>query len=317
MDIPGRRKIHKKLTPSLGGVAIFAGCVIAALIWVKPEQWVEIRYFLIAQALIFFVGLRDDLVPLPPLSKLAGQVLASVILMLLMDVRLHSFHGIFGIQELPLWFSYLFTLFTIIVITNAFNLIDGLDGLAGLLALISAGTLGIWFLAAGDMPFAVFSFSLTGAVAAFLFFNWEPSKIFMGDTGALIIGFSLAVFVIVFIDSHTVHQPGNPVRFTSAASAGIGVMMVPLADTLRVFIIRVLNRQSPFKADKNHIHHILLRLGLSHSQAAVVLGALQLAFIGLSIALRNLPNAIAMPLLLLPAIGLSLLLDYILRKKMT
>ncbi len=316
LDIPGRRKIHKKLTPSLGGVAIFAGFLLSVLIWMEPSQWPHIRYFIVALGLIFFVGVRDDLVPLPPLYKLMGQVLASLIFIGFMDVRIHSFQGILGIHELPQWFSYLFTLFTIIVVTNSFNLIDGLDGLAGLLAVISSVALGIWFMVAGDKAFAVLAFSLAGAVVGFLLFNWEPSKIFMGDTGALIIGFSLSVFVIRFIDSHLTLQAGSPARFASAASAGVGIIMIPLADTLRVFIIRVLNGQSPFMADKNHIHHSLLRMGLSHSRTSLLLGIIQAAFIALSVIMRNLPNSIALPLLLLPAVALSLLLAYLLRKKM-
>jgi UDP-N-acetylmuramyl pentapeptide phosphotransferase/UDP-N-acetylglucosamine-1-phosphate transferase len=317
MDVPGHRKIHKKLTPSLGGVAIFLGFVAAVLIWLEPTRWSEIRYLVVAQGFIFFVGLRDDLVPLSPYSKMAGQVLASAILILFMDLRLHSFHGIFGIHELPLWFSYGFTLFTFIVITNSFNLIDGLDGLAGLLAVISFTALGVWFFLAGDMPFALLAFSLIGAIVAFLLYNWEPSKIFMGDTGSLVLGYSLAAFTIRFIDTHTILMPDSSVRFASAASAGIAVLMVPLADTLRVFIIRVMKRQSPFKADKNHIHHSLLRLGLSHGRTTLFLGALQGAFVLLAVALRNFSNAVALPVLVLPAVVLSLWLDYLLRRKVT
>lgn len=315
MDIPGRRKIHKKLTPSLGGIAIFLGFGIASLIWIEPGMWSQIRYFLIAQAVIFFIGVRDDLVPLPPASKLLGQVIASVILIVFLDLRLRSFHGIFGIHELPLWFSYVFTLFTIIVITNSFNLIDGLDGLAGLLAVISLSSLGVWFFLTGDKAFAALAFAMSGSVIGFLYFNWEPSKIFMGDTGALVIGITLSIFVIRFIDTHVTMPAQHPFRFASAASAGIGVIIVPLADTLRVFIIRVFRGQSPFTADKNHIHHSLMRLGLSHGRAALLLGFIQLAFIVLSIVLRNYTNAIVLPALLLPAALLSILLDGLLRRK--
>ncbi|MCX7638602.1 MAG: undecaprenyl/decaprenyl-phosphate alpha-N-acetylglucosaminyl 1-phosphate transferase [Cyclobacteriaceae bacterium] len=315
MDIPGRRKIHKKLTPSLGGIAIFIGFGIASLIWIEPNMWAEIRYVLIAQAMIFFIGIRDDIVPLPPFTKLAGQIIAATILISLMDLRLRSFHGILGIHELPLWVSYTFTIFTIIVITNSFNLIDGLDGLAGLLAIISFLALGTWYFLAGDRAFAALAFSMIGAVIGFLYFNWEPSKIFMGDTGALVIGITLAIFVIRFIDAHVTMPVEHTVRFASAASAGVGVLMIPLADTLRVFIIRIFRGQSPFTADKSHIHHSLMRLGLSHSQAALLLGFLQLAFILLSIGLRNYANAIALPALVLPAVILSISLDWMLRRK--
>lgn len=315
MDIPGGRKVHKKLTPSLGGIAIFLGFGVASFVWIEPGLWSEMRYLLVAQAVVFFIGVRDDLVPLPPASKLVGQIIASAILIVFMDLRLRSFQGIFGIYELPLWFSYAFTLFTIIVITNSFNLIDGLDGLAGLLAVISLSFLGAWFFLVGDKPFAALAFAMTGAVIGFLYFNWEPSKIFMGDTGALVIGITLSIFVIRFIDMHTAMPAEHPLRFASAPSAAIGVIMIPLADTLRVFVIRLLRGQSPFAADKSHIHHSLMRLGLSHSRASLLLGFIQLVFILLSLGLRNHTNTVVLPVLIVPAVILSLVLDGLLRRK--
>src|SRR5688572_11856639 len=157
VDIPGRRKIHKKITPSMGGIAIFLGFFIASLIWVDITQWREIRLILIALFIVFFIGVRDDLVPLRPFMKLLGQVMAGCLLIVLFDLRLKSFYGLLGIYDIPLVASYVITLFTIVVITNSFNLIDGLDGLAGTIACISLLAFGTSFFLAGDIIFAILS----------------------------------------------------------------------------------------------------------------------------------------------------------------
>jgi UDP-N-acetylmuramyl pentapeptide phosphotransferase/UDP-N-acetylglucosamine-1-phosphate transferase len=316
VDMPGRRKIHKKVTPSLGGIGIFLGFLVATLLWVNTQYWSNLRYLLIAQSILFFVGLRDDLLPLSPITKLVGQVVASAILVVFMDLRLQSFHGIFGIYDLHPLISYIFTFFTMLVIINSFNLIDGLDGLAGLLGIISSFVLGIWFFLAGEHMFAILALAMTGALLAFLWYNWEPSRIFMGDTGSMILGLTLSVLIIRFIDLHRVIPVESTIRFAAAPTAAIAIILVPLTDTLRVFIIRILRGQSPFSADKNHIHHHLMRLGFSHSQTALMLGFLQLGFIGLTVGLRNYSNAVVLPLLIVLAFSFTLLLDRLLRKKL-
>src|SRR5688572_21651994 len=191
VDIPGRRKIHKKVTPSMGGIAIFIGFFISSLIWIDIQGWATIKFILVALFVIFFIGVRDDLVPLRAMVKLMGQIMAASLLIFLFDLRIKSFYGLFGVHELPDIISYAMTYFTIIVITNSFNLIDGLDGLAGTIACLALIAFGVSFFLAGDMIFAILSFCMLGAVLAFLFFNWEPSEIFMGDTGALVIGMML------------------------------------------------------------------------------------------------------------------------------
>lgn len=309
VDIPGRRKIHKKITPSMGGIAIFAGFSISALIWIDISQWKDIRYILIAQFVIFFLGVRDDLVPLKPSLKLLGQMLAASILVFLFDLRLTSFYGLLGIYEVPLPVSYFITLLTIIVITNSFNLIDGLDGLAGVIAGIALLTFGIWFFLTADTRFALLSFCLFGSVAAFLIFNWEPSEVFMGDTGALVIGMTLAVFAIHFIDYNFNLPVSNPYRFSGSVSPAVGVLIIPLADTLRIFLIRISRKQSPFMPDKSHIHHSIMRLGFSHKGTTLILGFIQLIFIGVCVVYIDLDDNYLLPAIVLAAITLSVFLD--------
>jgi UDP-GlcNAc:undecaprenyl-phosphate GlcNAc-1-phosphate transferase len=309
VDIPGRRKIHKKITPSMGGIAIFLGFFIASLIWVDITHWKDIRFILIALFIVFFIGVRDDLVPLKPFMKLLGQLLAGTMLIMLFDLRLKSFYGLMGIYDIPMVASYAITLFTIVVITNSFNLIDGLDGLAGTIACIALAAFGISFFLAGDTIFAILSFCMVGGIVAFLFFNWEPSEIFMGDTGALVIGMILAINAIHFIDLHYNLPADHPYRFTSYISGAVSFIIIPLADTLRIFILRLSRRQSPFTPDKSHIHHNILRLGFSHGKSTILLGLVQIGFILIALFARKLNDNYVLLGILLLCIFLSIFLD--------
>ncbi len=313
VDIPGRRKIHKKITPSMGGIAIFLGFFIASLIWVDITQWKEIRIIMIALFIVFFIGVRDDLVPLRPFMKLLGQLLAGSLLIILFDLRLKSFYGLLGIYDIPLIVSYGITLFTIVVITNSFNLIDGLDGLAGTIACISLLAFGISFFLAGDIIFAILSFCMLGAVIAFLFFNWEPSKVFMGDTGALVIGMMLSINAIHFIELHYNLPMDHPYKFKACISAAVCFIIIPLADTLRIFIIRITRKQSPFTPDKSHIHHNIMRLGFSHSKSTVLLGIVQTGFVTTALFTKGLNDNYLLLGILIICITLSVILDRIIQ----
>lgn len=315
VDIPGRRKIHKKITPSMGGIAIFIGFVVSALIWMDISQWKEMRFILIALFIVFFIGVRDDLVPLRPFMKLLGQLMAATVLIALFDLRLKSFYGLLGIYDIPLLVSYAITLFTIIVITNSFNLIDGLDGLAGTIACIGLLAFGVSFYLAGDIIFAVLSFSMVGAVIAFLFFNWDPSEIFMGDTGALVIGMMLAILAIHFIDLQYNLPADNPYKFKAAISGAVCFIIIPLADTLRIFILRIIRKQSPFTPDKSHIHHNIMRLGFSHGHSTMILGLVQVIFVIIIMMTRQFnDNYVLLGILALCTV-LSFILDRVIQSR--
>ncbi|MTI29332.1 MraY family glycosyltransferase, partial [Xanthovirga aplysinae] len=250
-----------------------------------------------------------------PKVKLLAQVFASLIVISLFGIKLDSFYGLFGIYDLPPFISYSLTLFTIIVITNSFNLIDGLDGLASTIGLAILFPLVIWFYLVGNMAMTILLFSLIGAILAFLRFNWAPSKIFMGDTGSLMIGFFLAVVVIYFINVNYNLPLSNPFRLNSSVGSAIALLIIPLYDTLRVFALRVLKKQSPFSPDKTHIHHILMRLGLNHSGTVRVMGFVNLLFVGLVVVGRNLGEIQIIGLIILLLIILSFVLNYSLTYK--
>jgi UDP-GlcNAc:undecaprenyl-phosphate GlcNAc-1-phosphate transferase len=316
VDIPGRRKIHKKVTPSMGGIAIFCGFFISTLIWVDFAHWGQIKFILVALFVIFFIGVRDDLVPLRALVKLIGQIMAACLLIFLSDLRLRSLYGVFGVHDMPIWISYALTIFTIIIITNSFNLIDGLDGLAGTIAIIALLSFGIWFFLIDDQIFAIISFTMLGAIFAFLIFNWEPSEVFMGDTGALVIGMTLAILSIHFIDSNYRLPVDAPYRFQASIATAACFIITPLVDTSRIIILRLWKKQSPFKPDKSHIHHAIMRLGKTHSQTTLILGAAQLSFVLLAIGLKASPERVLLSAVIVISIVLSLFLDRLILKKL-
>jgi UDP-N-acetylmuramyl pentapeptide phosphotransferase/UDP-N-acetylglucosamine-1-phosphate transferase len=313
MDKPGGRKIHTGDTPSMGGIAIFLGMVIALLIWMPLPGLQRFKFFYGAMGIMFIVGLRDDLVPVRPTVKLAAQLLSSCMVIFLMDIKLNSLYGIFTIEELPNLISFFLSLFTLIVITNSYNLIDGLDGLASSIGIIAFFFFGIYFFLVGQTYYSMVCFAFIGALIAFLNFNWEPSRIFMGDTGALLIGFALAVVSIKFIDYNHYLPEETPFKLTSSVAVAISVIIIPLFDTLRVFISRAMKKKSPFSPDKTHLHHILMRLGFSHSGTTLIMIATNIAIICVALALDFLGDNILVPLIIGLCILLSLMLDEILR----
>jgi UDP-N-acetylmuramyl pentapeptide phosphotransferase/UDP-N-acetylglucosamine-1-phosphate transferase len=197
-------------------------------------------------------------------------------------------HGFLGIHEFPQQFSILFTFLTIIVITNSFNLIDGVDGLAGSLGLLSTIIFGSYFLSIGAYFYAAMAFSMSGSLLAFLIFNVSPAKIFMGDTGSLLLGLVNAILAIKFIEFAS-HQPGH-FPLPAAAAMGFAILFVPLFDTLRIFSFRILNRKSPFSADKNHVHHILLEKGCNHPTITIIAVLFNIAITALTYIFNALGN---------------------------
>lgn len=296
-DAPGGRKIHKKFTPSMGGIAFISATYVALAIWGWQFPLPDIRFLLGAIALMFFVGFRDDMVELKAKHKILGQLVAVVLVIVAGDIRIKEFHGFLGIDQLPLWVSYGFSAFVLLALTNAFNLIDGLDGLAGTVASISLSLLGLWFYIQGLESLAVLSFTLLGGVLSFLVFNWHPAKIFMGDTGSLALGFSLGSLIIAFMEYNSALPEGAFLRFEPSFTIGIVLMIYPLYDMARVFTKRLSKGKHPMSADKSHVHHFLMRAGLKHNEVALLLGFIQLILIGLVVLLGDFADNIVLPVL--------------------
>lgn len=310
LDDPGGRKIHTAKTPAMGGLPIFIGFCIAILIWAPFEVLRETKYVLSALSIMFIIGFRDDLINLRAFQKLFGQIAAALIIVSVCDIRLMSLYGLFGIGQVPIVISYVLSVFTIIVITNAYNLIDGIDGLAGSVGVIASLFFGIWFFLNEQTSFALISFGFAGGLLAFLNFNWAPSKIFMGDTGSLLIGFFLSIVTIKFIDSNYSVQVGL-YSFGGSIGTAMAILILPLADTARVFVKRVAKGKSPMHPDRTHFHHILLRLGCNHAQSTGVLVTVNVIFVLLALVLKNFSDAIVIPALLVTAFALGTILELI------
>jgi UDP-N-acetylmuramyl pentapeptide phosphotransferase/UDP-N-acetylglucosamine-1-phosphate transferase len=205
-------------------------------------------------------------------------------------------------------------MFTILVIINAFNLIDGINGLSGSIGVLISLTLGTWFFLVDETALAIVAFALSGSVIAFLKYNFTPARIFMGDTGALLMGMVCAILAIEFIEIHR-DLGESPYAFQAVPAVAIGLLILPLFDTLRVFVMRVLRGKSPLYPDRSHIHHILIDVGMSHMQATGTLVVVNLLFIGLAVRFQGIGTLNLLLVILGAAIALSTALQLYARKK--
>ena len=311
-DVPDERKSHESVIPTLGGLAIFAGFMISSSLFMPTEDNVNYNFLVGALMIVFFIGLKDDILITAPIKKLMGQLLAAVILVVLGGVRITSMYGFFGVAELVPEISFLLTVFTIIVIMNGFNLIDGINCLSGGIGLVVSSVFGVWFVVNSFWSLGVISFSLSGSVLGFLWFNKTPAKIFMGDTGSLIIGLIIAYLAIYFIELNPVAPNYS---FNSIPVLTFGILIVPLFDTLRVFVWRALKGKSPLTPDKNHIHHRLLELGWSHMRSSIVIVIFNISFVVLCFCLRNIGSINLLIIEIMVAGSFSYIPSLILRNK--
>lgn len=305
-DIPDERKLHTRLVASLGGVGIFGGFILASLLSIQGYQNPEFQYFFAAAIIIFFLGLKDDIMILSASKKFVGQIIAASILIHLGGIRLDSMHGLLGFNELPEGFGLALSYLTIIVVINSFNLIDGVDGLAASLGVLTMTVFGAYFFAIEYQAYALMAFAMAGSLVAFLIFNHSPAKIFMGDSGSLMIGLINSILVIKFINVSNTPFVAVPVQ--SAVAVGFAILLVPLLDTLRVFGIRIFKGRSPFTPDRNHVHHLLLDSGLNHAAVTFTCVGLNIGFIVLAWTGKSIgPNYLLFIILSLSFTGLGVL----------
>jgi UDP-GlcNAc:undecaprenyl-phosphate/decaprenyl-phosphate GlcNAc-1-phosphate transferase len=296
-DEPDERRSHKRSIPTLGGIGIFAGVVFSIVLWTPFNVFGDLQYILCAFIIIFLIGAKDDIIPLTPYKKMMGLIIASCILVFKANIRITSFYGIFFIEELPYFWSVLISLFTIIVIVNAFNLIDGINALGASLGILIASTYGAWFYLADQVVLSIISFALVGSLIAFLKFNLTPAKIFMGDTGSLLIGMVCAILSLSFIEL-SYREPN------------------PLYQMLRVFVVRIFSGKSPFSADRQHIHHLMLDAGLNHLQATGVLIAVNTMVLLTVVNFQDLGNLYLLLIIISYGLVLTGVLLYIKKLKM-
>jgi len=287
-SLPNGRTSHKYATPTLGGIAMFAGILVSSLLFVKSSELFNFQYVIAGGFIIFFFGVKDDLTPLTWKIKLLGEFLAALFLITLGDFRITNLHGFLGIHEINYVGSIILTFIVFMGVVNAMNLIDGIDGLATGISFMATSIFGIWFFLTGETAFVYIGIAIIGTLLAFLGFNvfGTTNKIFMGDTGSLLLGYLMTIFVIVFNQHNIVNIA--PWHIHNAPIISFGILFIPLFDTMRVMLIRIFKWKSPFSADRNHIHHRILKLGLTHIQTTLILVVTNGFFIFLVFLLQNL-----------------------------
>ena len=313
---PNERSSHSSKTPTLGGVGIFIGVTLALSLYGSLFQNKMFPALLGSLILLFFLGIKDDILVLSARTKFSGQFIASLFIIFVADLRINSFYGIFGIYSLGYSSSIFSTLFVFVLIINAYNLIDGIDGLAGVIAVIFSFISGIIFYEVHDIYLVIVSFSLLGALLSFLYYNFSKKrKIFMGDTGSMIVGFLIAYLSVSLISF------SNRTFFNGSVTISpiiiISLLFYPLLDTLRIFIIRIfILKKSPFVADKNHIHHRFLSLGYNHWQITLYIGIVTLSLVLLSFLIADKNPTIQLILIILAGLFVFLIPHIIYIKKM-
>lgn len=290
MDSPNSRSSHLKLTPTLGGVAFFYTLIFALFFLRNWAEHNEPMFLIPGLTILFIVGLKDDLVVLSPYSKLAAQIISVVFILNNEAFMVNSLHGFLGIYDVPVFASYFIGGFIMVTIINAYNLIDGIDGLAAIVGIVILIIYSTIFYMTKDYFYLLLSITLNGCLIAFLKYNLSSSeeKIFMGDTGSLIVGFIVSILTMKFLALPSTNLEELPFLIENIPLIAIGILIVPLFDTARVFTIRLANRRSPFSADRNHTHHILIDyFNISHKKASLIIGAFNLVFVYLVIILGS------------------------------
>jgi UDP-N-acetylmuramyl pentapeptide phosphotransferase/UDP-N-acetylglucosamine-1-phosphate transferase len=292
-DVPDNvRKIHGAQIPSLGGIGIFTGYVITSAFFMPPEWY----YVIAASVILFFTGIYDDIMNMRPSRKLAAQLLASAIAVVFAGGRL---------EFLPIWGTIPDSIITILLgafFINVFNFIDGIDGLACMLAVFYLGALSALFIAQGNAPLACICFSLAGATLGLLYYNWSPARIYMGDTGSMILGFTIFILSVWGINAGWGNVAAG-LSITDVTWLVLSLVSVPLFDAFRVFVMRAMSGVSPLRADRRHLHYYLVDAGMPHSRAVLVIAGTNLVVLILAFFLLHTHFLILLAnLLLLPGL---------------
>lgn len=287
-DTIDKRKIHTTPVPPLGGVAIFIGFVLSTIVATDGYSFDSLKYIIASIILMFFIGLKDDLLVISARKKFVVQIFAAMLLIIMGNLQISNLHGMFGIYEIQSALGVFLTLFIILAIVNAYNLIDGIDGLASGLAIFASSLFGGWFFIVGQIQFAIMSFALAGSLVGFFLFNVfsKKNKLFMGDAGSLVIGLIISAIIIKFNEFNIVKTGQYSV--IAAPAVSFSLVMVPLIDTFRVITIRLWNKKSPFYPDNNHVHHRLLALVPNHLKVTSIIIIANIFLIGFALLLNNL-----------------------------
>jgi UDP-N-acetylmuramyl pentapeptide phosphotransferase/UDP-N-acetylglucosamine-1-phosphate transferase len=313
-DEPNHRKAHRSRIPTLGGLALFIGFFFSFVFFSASLPLPNFNSILAALIILFVVGIHDDLFPLIAWKKLIAQIAAALIVTIQGNIRIENLYGLLGIHEMSYLGSILFTTFGILLIMNGFNLIDGVNGLAAGIATIVISTYAYWFYQMGDTVFFLLSLSLVGSLLAFLRYNFLNAKIFMGDSGSLVIGYMISLLSIRFVQIALGYRP--VIFYNVAAMVYVfNLLIVPIIDTARVVTKRLSEKRSPFSADRGHLHHKLLDLGCTHAQTSLILYAFNIVFILAAFQVTHILPKLYLIISTTAALMISFIPDFLLRRK--
>lgn len=271
LDEPdNERKLHARATPALGGIGIMMGFFASILLIRGIEHYNKLGVIAMCAGILTLVGIRDDLFHMKAQHKFLWQLAVALIFAILMSHWTYSLRGYFGIDHLPFAIGFGFSVLFLVFFTNAYNLIDGVDGLAGSLGVWICLAMGLVSYLAADRVFALMALALAGSIVGFLRFNYTPAQIFMGDTGSLTIGFMLAVFALRFMsrESYKLDEHLVPL-YKHAPLVAFSFLIIPIYDTIRVILVRISRKKSPFEPGRDHIHHEMLNNGFRHNSVAL------------------------------------------------
>lgn len=304
MDDPNRRSSHSSRTPTLGGIAFFYSLIFALFFIRGRDTFDEAMYIIPGLTILFVVGLKDDLVVLSPGSKLIAQIIAIAFILVNDSFIIESLNGFLNIYEIPYYLYFVLAGFMMLTIINSYNLIDGIDGLASIVGIVIMIIYTTIFYLSQEYFFALIAITLNACLMAFFGFNVSSDKkIFMGDTGSLIVGFVISVLTLKFLALKPESYEGLPFLLENAPLIAISILIVPLFDTARVFTIRIANKKGPFSPDRNHVHHILIDFwGLSHKQASFIIGCFNIMFVILFVILGSKAKNLGMVIMLVTVV---------------
>ncbi len=315
---PGHRSSHTKATPSMGGLAFFVAMILNLFLLKNIDVDTIGLNLAAALTIIFIIGLKDDLTVTTPKARILIEILAVLIIFSHSGFHCFSFDGFLGVNELPHIIIDVFHLFIILAIINAYNLIDGVDGLASTVGITIFSMFGLIFFSIGLYYYTILCLGIISMLAAFLRYNFShDKKIFMGDTGSLLIGFLMAFLSLKFLTLQPETLLVLNIKPENKLFVLAALLVVPLFDLLRVVAVRIMHKENPFKADKNHVHHILLEMGWPHYKIALVLGLLNYCLAILIILLADYLKSFQMLVVLTFIFALFIVFFYKLKQNTT
>lgn len=270
----GDRKLHGTPRSNLGGVGFFIAISVSVFMLSYDGLSIDLLRFFGGLIILFFIGLKDDMEPSTPQRRLIYEIFVGLILIVGSDMRISSLYGFFGITDIPYWLSILVSLIFIIGVINAFNMIDGVDGLLGSITMLASFLYGVIFYRMGDSSWAILCFAVSGASVGFLIHNFYPAKIFMGDSGSMVIGGIFSALAITMMNQ--IIYDSAFIELSSAPSIAFALIALPIVDMVVVMVVRMFRGRSPMSADRRHIHHRLLEMGFTQRELVYVLLGFQL-----------------------------------------